>query len=97
MSQLRLSRQAEADLHAIWDYIGVQNDRPQAAARLVERLYDTFVMLAKGPLLGEACPQLRPKLRRFVVGSYVVFYVPLADGIEVERVIHGARNIDAMF
>jgi toxin ParE1/3/4 len=54
-------------------------------------------MLASRPLLGEACPRLRPNLRRFVVGGYVVFYVPLSDGIEVERVLHGMRNIESLF
>jgi toxin ParE1/3/4 len=97
MSQFRLSRQGETDLRDIWDYIGIVNDRPEAATRLLERLYDAFLMLAERPLMGEACPHLRANLRRFVVGSYAIFYVPLADGVEIERIIHGARNIDAMF
>jgi toxin ParE1/3/4 len=28
------------------------------------------------------------------VGPYVIFYIPQPDGIEVVRVLHGARNID---
>ena len=27
----------------------------------------------------------------------MIFYAPLADGIDVIRVLHGARDIDAVF
>jgi toxin ParE1/3/4 len=97
MSQLRLSRQAEADLNEIWDYIGIQQDRPLTATRVIERLYEALVTLSQSPLLGEACPQIRANLRRFVVTSWVIYYVPLADGVEIERIIHGARHVEALF
>ena len=29
--------------------------------------------------------------------NYLVFYRPVADGIEVIRVVHGARDIDTIF
>ena len=32
-------------------------------------------------------------LREVPVGNYVVFYRPLPDGIEVDRVLHAARNV----
>lgn len=34
-------------------------------------------------------------LRSFPVGSYLIFYVPLPDGIEVVRVMSGRQDIDA--
>jgi toxin ParE1/3/4 len=35
------------------------------------------------------------KLRSFPVGNYVVFYVPVSDGIEVVRVMNGRQDIAA--
>ena len=29
--------------------------------------------------------------------NYIVFYRPLEDGVDVVRVIHGARDIQAIF
>jgi toxin ParE1/3/4 len=31
------------------------------------------------------------------VGNYVVFYRPIENGIEVVRVLHGRRDIAALF
>lgn len=30
-------------------------------------------------------------------GRYVIFYEPLDDGIDVVRVLHSARDVDAQF
>lgn len=27
-------------------------------------------------------------------GPYIIFYMPLSDGIDILRVLHGARNVD---
>ena len=36
-------------------------------------------------------------MRSFPVGRYIVFYMPLDDGVVVIRVLHGSRDIDAIF
>lgn len=36
-------------------------------------------------------------LRSHPHGNYVIFYRPIGDGIEIVRVLHGARDIDAAF
>lgn len=38
---------------------------------------------------------LQRGLRSFPVGSYLVFYVPASDGIEIVRVMSGRQDIDA--
>jgi toxin ParE1/3/4 len=43
--------------------------------------------------MGRERPDLRAGLRSFTVGSYLIIYRPLADGIEVVRVLHGARDL----
>lgn len=37
------------------------------------------------------------RVRSMPFGRYVTFYEPLADGIDVVRVLHSARDIDAVF
>ncbi len=41
--------------------------------------------------------ELAADLRSFPFGRYVIFYAPIEDGIDVVRVLHGARDIDAVF
>jgi toxin ParE1/3/4 len=38
-----------------------------------------------------------PALRSLAVGNYLIFYLPVEDGIEVVRVLPGMRDIDAIF
>jgi toxin ParE1/3/4 len=86
---------AEADILEIWDYIA--DDSLAAADRWVDRLDEQFRLLAAQPMMGRARDELAPGVRSFPFGRYVVFYVPLDDGIDVVRVLHGARDIDAVF
>lgn len=86
---------AADDILEIWDYIA--EDSLDAADRWVDRLDEQFRLLATQPLLGRARPELEQELRSFPFGRYVIFYAPLADGIDVIRVLHGARDIDALF
>ena len=95
MKRFRLSRQADADLDEIADYIADHN--PSAAGKQIDVFFERFAMLAANPLMGEAWDRLRVGLRAFVVGNYIIFYVPLEDGIEVERIIHGARDFESLF
>jgi plasmid stabilization system protein ParE len=36
-------------------------------------------------------------ITRPLAGSDLIFYIPLADGVEIVRVLHGARDLDALF
>ena len=83
------------DLAEIWSYIA--EDGVANADTLASRIDKTFKLLARRPGIGRARPELYPDLRSFVVGKYVVFYLQLTNGIEVIRVLHGARDIDAVF
>ena len=47
--------------------------------------------------MGRSRPELAASVHSFPVARYVVFYRPAADGIEVVRVLHGARDIGATF
>ncbi len=86
---------AEIDILEIWDYIA--DDSLAAADRWVDHLDKQFRVLATQPMMGRARDELVPGVRSFPFGRYVVFYMPLDDGIDVVRVLHGARDIDAVF
>jgi toxin ParE1/3/4 len=92
-SRPRKSPQAEADVTAIWQFVAEDNIR--AADALLDRIEAAFDMLAEMPRVGRAREDLAPKLRSFPVGNYLIFYVPVPEGIEVVRVMHARRDIDA--
>jgi toxin ParE1/3/4 len=88
----RLSPQAELELEAVGDHIA--EDSPANAQRFIERLTGKFVMLGRNPNIGRARPELRPDLRSFPYGAYLILYRAVADGVEIVRVVHAARNLD---
>jgi toxin ParE1/3/4 len=91
----RLSEQADQDLLEIAYYIAL--DSVDAADRFIERIHNRLELLAESPFMGRQRDELAPSLRSFAVGKYVIFYRPSQDGIEVIRVLHGARDIDSLF
>jgi len=95
MGSFRLSEKAEEDLLDIWLYIA--EDSQQAATRVIKSINNKFQLLAKNPKLGTARPDIRPEMRFTVVGSYLILYKEIAGGVEVVRVLHGARNLYAIF
>ena len=58
----------------------------------IEQLSDTMQALAEEALPGQAADDLRRGYRRWTTGSHVIFFVVVADGIEVVRVLHGAMD-----
>lgn len=95
MTRYRLARLADTDLDRIWLFIA--RDNISAADRQVTKLHRKFEILAAHPDLGELQPELASgDYRRFAAGTYVVFYRKVDDGIEIARVIHGSRDIDAI-
>jgi toxin ParE1/3/4 len=83
--------QADLDLDSIWDFIA--NDNPSAADRVLDRIGEVLDMLIRNPLAGRQRPELAPGLRSFPAGNYIVFYLPLDDGIEVVRILSGYLDI----
>jgi toxin ParE1/3/4 len=85
---------AALDILDIWDHIA--NDNMAAADRWVDALDAAFSRLATQPMMGRARPEIAPDLRSFPFRRYVIYYVPLSDGIDVVRVLHSARDIDGL-
>jgi len=97
MNHYTISPQAQADLQAIWDYIGIEQDSSRAANDQLHRFHEKFALLATQPLMGQLREDLRPGLRIFVADNYVILYYPLSDGIEVVGIVHAARHIEWLF
>lgn len=79
----------------------------QANVELAERYFaavdETCRQLVKHPKMGtlhdSGIARLRGMRRFPVIGfeKYLIFYLPLGNGIDVIRVLHGARDIDNLF
>jgi toxin ParE1/3/4 len=86
---------AEADLLEIWNFIA--NDSFEKADRLLYKIDSQLKILASNPGMGRRRDSLVPNLRSFPVGNYLIFYRPINEGIEVIRILHGARDIPSIF
>jgi toxin ParE1/3/4 len=94
MKRFWLSPLAKSDLAAIRHHI--RQDKPMAADRQIARFFEVFQALAANSALGQKRPEMGPNLRSFCVGSYVVFYRPRKQGVEIARVMSGYRDIDSL-
>ncbi len=86
---------AGADIAEIWDYIAA--DSITSADAWVDRLDGKLNLLATQPLMGRSRNELSQDLRSMPFGRYVIFYLPLPDGIDVVRVLHSARDVNVVF
>ncbi|MBR0782827.1 type II toxin-antitoxin system RelE/ParE family toxin [Bradyrhizobium iriomotense] len=90
-NRFRKAPQADLDLDSIWEFIA--SDSVRSADKQIARIGEIFEMLLENPLAGRERQELRAGLRSFPVGNYVIFYVPLPDGVEIIRVMHGRQDI----
>jgi len=95
MSLFRVTAQAEADLRAIWLYIA--EDNLKAADRLIDAVNRRYPVLAGFPALGRPRDEIRAGVRSLAVGNYVIYYRRIRGGVEILRVIHGARDVERLF
>jgi toxin ParE1/3/4 len=95
MARYVLLRRAQSDLRGIRDYIPRHN--PARAVTFVDELLDRCQLLADNPRMGRARPELQRRLRSFPHGDYLIFHRPLADGVEVVRVLHAAQDARRAF
>ena len=92
MRNLEFSPEAEADLLEIALYIAA--DDPQRALQYVEELEARCTDLLEFPQAGRARPELAPNLRSKPHGRYVIFYTSGAETVRIERILHGARDVE---
>ena len=95
MSRVHFSPTAKCDLQEILRYIA--RDKPRAAVSFVAQIKRICSMLGRSPYLGTKCDELQTDLRYYTHGNYVIYYRIVADGINVARVVHGARDQSTLF
>jgi toxin ParE1/3/4 len=90
------SPKAEEDLIEIWTYLARESSDQVADDQLnhIERACATLEML---PYSGRPRDNLLPGVRSMLVHPYVVFYRVRNEAVEIIRVIHGRRDIGAIF
>ena len=95
MRRVLLSPEAAADLDDIAEWIA--RDDPVRALGFVDELERSCAGLAEFPESGRARPELAPRLRSKPHGRYVIFYTPGAKTVRIERILHGARDLEEHF
>lgn len=87
------------DLAELATHIG--RDSPRTADRFLDAAQATFAQLARNPLSAGRYFSRNPRLAGIRVGrvrgfpKHLVFFLPVEAGIEVVRVLHGLRDLDA--
>ena len=94
MKDIIVTRRAQSDLDDIWYYIAQDN------VKAADSLLDTIVESLKPALLfenyGYECSFDGQSIRKIPCGSYLVFFCYTDGGIELLRVIHGARDLQKL-
>jgi toxin ParE1/3/4 len=91
----RISPRASEDLTEIWCYIA--DDSVANADAFIDKLYETMQGLSRQPGSGRHREELASGIQSFPFGRYIIFYRAVAGGIEIVRVLHGARDIENIF
>ena len=84
--RINISDQARVNLLEIWTFLA--EDNVKAAESVYDRIRDKIAFLAENPAAGRSREDLRPGLRSFPVGQYLIFYVPFDKSILISRIVH---------
>jgi len=95
----QLTPRALNDLDEIWTYIAA--DSVDAANRVESAIWSACNSLARHPQLGSKRSEITPLPVRFWTvtrfPNYIVVYRPDTKPLQVVAVLHGKRNIRALF
>jgi toxin ParE1/3/4 len=94
-SKRKRSPQAQTDVDDIW--LTIATDNLRAAERQIEMFYAAELRLADFPEMGRARDDLAPGLRNWTVGVYLILYRTTDYGVEIVRIVRGARDLPSLF
>ncbi len=97
MNQVFRTDQFRNALKEIGTYIAKESGSRTIATDFLHRIDEKCQAYARQSGMGEMRPDLGEEIRCFSVGSYVVFYHPIDQGIMLLAIIHGARDIPVVF
>jgi len=69
-------------------------EKQWAADSFTTKLDRQLELLSRLPELGERRPEAGQGMRSSFLGDHVVFYLAVAGGIEVVRVLHQSRDVE---
>ena len=94
----RVAPRAEAELDDIWYYLAKESGNTEIADRVVDSITERFFLLSHYPHVGRRRDEdLRPGLRSFPAGEYVIIYRVEDEDVLILHVIRGSRDIEALF
>jgi len=97
MPRLEISPRAEEDLIEIGTYIATSSGSRETAERFLRKVVAMCERLARNPAMGQLRTEFATgQYRSFSIGRYVVYFQPVVDGIRVARILHGARDHEAL-
>ena len=100
-SRIERSEASLRDLEELIDFLRGRN--PEVAQRFAAATDTTFRFLAENRQVGQLCDFANHQLAGMRVcriesfRNYVVYFRPTRDGVEIIRVLHGARDLGAIF
>ena len=93
---VELTRSAEEDIAAIWQYIAA-NDSPQAALYVLERLEESYASLEHNPRRGGIVPELEElgerRFRQLHFKPYRIIYSVAGEAVYIYCVLDGRCNL----
>lgn len=93
----RLAPEAESELDEIWYYVVKESRSIEVADRLIDSITERFFLLASHPFVGRRRDEdLRPGLRSFPAGEYVIIYRIEEEDALILHVVRGSRDIEAL-
>ena len=92
----RLAPQAQLDIDDIAYYVFVESGSLETADRLIESIATRFILLGTHPRAGRRRDDLRPGMRGFPVGDYVILYRIEDSDALILRIVRGSRDIEAL-
>jgi toxin ParE1/3/4 len=96
VSDFLVAPAARADLHEIWSYYANSIQNLAAADRIRDELFAAFDALARMPGMGHYRTDLVAEpLRFWRVRDYLIIYRSEKAPIEIVRVLHGKRDVQA--
>jgi plasmid stabilization system protein ParE len=97
MAEAFHSHESARDLEEIAFHIAVTDSRPLTAKRIVEELIAKCDFYANCPDIGTAADHLFEGCRIGRHKRWAIFYRMRSDGIEIVRIVDGARDYPSLF
>jgi toxin ParE1/3/4 len=94
-AQFRLTKPAIQDIEAIADRIAQQSglERSEKFLRELESKFSNIAF----PKIGRERSEILSGMRSVPIDTYIIFYIPVGQDIDILRVVSGYRDLTALF